>query len=458
MTPINQDRVIGFVLKGFPRLSETFITNEIYLLEQLGFRIHIFAMRNPGESNLHENVKKIKAGVTYIPDYFWPHFAAFMRASLGQFVKKPGRFTGAFWHALQTGIRTRSMQPLKRFVQGVYLVHYHLALENAASFAPANARNGSANDALSGQVAIAHFHAHFSHDPTTMTLYASWLTGIPYSISAHAKDIYAQEKRQLIDKIARARFVVTCTGFNQKYMQNLNGSSTPVFKCYHGIDVTRFAVPDRSGREDVPRILSIGRFVPKKGFPVLLDALHRLKNEGLSFQCHLIGGGPLENQLRQFVQQYGLQGDVVLLPALAQNKLLAYYEKATVFALACEVQADGDRDGIPNVMVEAMAMGVPVVSTAISGIPELIVDRENGLLVPQRNAAALAKALKEVLTQPDFARALAKAGRDSVEQEFDAFKNIRRVGSLLSQALDGKPGTAIALPSAEVPEESALAA
>ena len=458
MTGKNQDRIVGFVLKGFPRLSETFITNEIYLLEQLGYRIHIFAMRNPGESNLHENVKKIKAGVTYIPDYFWPHFGEFMRASLGQFLKKPLVFAGAFRHALQTGIRTRSMQPLKRFVQGAYLVHYHLARQNAASFTAANGRNGSANGAFSGRIAIAHFHAHFSHDPTTMTQYAAWLAGIPYSISAHAKDIYAQEERQLLDKIARARFVVTCTGFNQRYLENLNGSTTPIFKCYHGIDLTRFATPERFSHETRPRILSIGRFVPKKGFPVLLEALHDLKNAGLRFQCHLIGGGPQENHLRQLVRQYGLQDDVEILPALSQNELLAYYQKATVFALACEVQEDGDRDGIPNVMVEAMAMGVPVVSTEISGIPELITNRENGMLVPQRNPAALAEALRDVLTLPDFAQALAEAGRKSVEQEFDAFKNIRRVGFLLSQALDGKDKTAIALAPAETTEESVLAA
>ncbi|MEZ4765890.1 MAG: glycosyltransferase family 4 protein [Calditrichia bacterium] len=245
-----------------------------------------------------------------------------------------------------------------------------------------------------------------------------------------------QEDEFLRQKIHGAQFAVTCTGFNRKHMAGVAGQDAPVYRCYHGINIekfTRSAALSRNGKP--PVILSIGRFVPKKGFPTLLKAMHLLKEKGYAFSAYFAGGGPMETELQTLIDQFDLTANVQLINKLSQEELLEYYRKADIFALACEVQPDGDRDGIPNVLVEAMALEIPSVSTAISGIPELIDDGKNGLLVPQRNPEALAAALEKLITQPELALVLGKAGRETVKQEFDNRQNVIKIGKLLDDAM-----------------------
>lgn len=414
---------LGFILKGYPRLSETFILNEILLLERLGFKLHIIAMRNPGETTVHDSVKRVRAQVTYIPDYFWPFFFAFIKANVKLWWRKPGVYWSAFSFALRRSLRQFSSSTIKRFAQAAYLVENHLYAKPGGGFEP---------------ITLAHLHAHFSHGPTTVAFFASWLTGITYSFSAHAKDIYLQEHGFLRDKISHARFVVTCTEFNKNYLQEVSGSAAPVFRCYHGLNVSGFEVPAKTHRRSVPNILSVGRFVPKKGFPILIQALHRLRQEGLALHCDIVGSGPLKDELQQQIKTLGMSDAVKLVAPMPQSELLEYYRKADLFALACEVQEDGDRDGIPNVLVEALAMGIPAVSTAISGIPELIEDGVNGLLVPEKSAEALAEALGKILRDAELAERLGSAGRAKVEDEFDALRNVEKIGMLLRAAMAGE--------------------
>ena len=407
-------KIIGFILKGYPRLSETFIVNEILLLEKLGYRLHIFAMRNPGEAKVHDSVRRVRAKVTYIPDYFWRFCFSFIGANVHLWWNRPGLYWPAFRFALRRSWRQRSSSTIKRFAQAAYLVQKSLP-----------------------GTSVAHFHAHFSHGPTTVAYFAGWLTGMRYSFSAHAKDIYLQEHDFLREKIRRAQFVVTCTEFNRAYLARLGDEGAPVFRVYHGNDLQMFK-PERAQPSPArcPVILSVGRFVPKKGFPVLVRALQLLRQAGLHFRCCLIGGGPMKNELEKLALELGLQDWVTLLPQMSQTELLSYYRQADLFALACEVQDDGDRDGIPNVLVEAMAMGIPVVSTAISGIPELVENGVNGLLTPEKNPAALAAAIKTLLLQPELAQKLGAAGRAKVEREFDAHRNVEKIGELLRGALE----------------------
>jgi glycosyltransferase involved in cell wall biosynthesis len=440
MTSIN-DNTIGFILKGYPRLSETFILNEILLLERLGFRLHIIAMRNPGETTVHESVKKVRAPVTYIPDYFWPFFFAFLKANLKLWWRNPGRYWSAFSFAVLRSLRQFSSSTIKRFTQAAYLVENHLVPK------PEARTNGKSRFE---HIATPHLHAHFSHGPTTVAFFAAWLTGKTYSFSAHAKDIYLQEPGFLRDKIARARFVVTCTEFNRKHLQEIAGAKASVFRCYHGLNVYAFDVPLPGRSTATPNILSVGRFVPKKGFMVLIEALHLLREQGFSFHCRLVGSGPLKDELRQRLAALGLQDCVELIAPMPQEELLAYYRNTDLFALACEVQEDGDRDGIPNVLVEAMATAIPVVSTAISGIPELVEDGVNGMLVPPKNAVALAEAMANLLRDPERARRLGLAGRLKVENEFDALRNVEKIGALLREAINGRPPIA-AITSADFP-------
>ena len=402
---------IAFILKGFPRLSETFITNEILLLEELGFRIHIFAMRNPGESKIHENVYQVKALVTYIPDHFWRHFFSLVGANLRFFLKQPKRYWAPFRYALMRSLRQRSSSTIKRFVQAAYFVENHLPKSN-----------------------IVHLHAHFSHGPTTVAYFASWLTGLKYSFSAHAKDIYLQEAEFFRRKLEGAEFVVTCTGFNARHMRTIAPGQKEIHCIYHGVDTERFRPQEPFATNGAPvNILSVGRFVPKKGFPTLIRALAKVKEKGHAFRCDLIGGGPMADELKTLVRSLDLQDEVRIHSKMSQEELLPYYRKATLFALACEVQSDGDRDGIPNVLVEAMAMGIPCVSTSISGIPELIDHGVNGLLVPEKNADALAEALIYLLDHPEKIRELSLAARQKVEQAFCSRTNIHRIGRLLER-------------------------
>jgi glycosyltransferase involved in cell wall biosynthesis len=362
---------------------------------------------------MHERVRQVRAPVTYIPDYFWPYFGTFMRTNIRLWWRRPG----VYWHALCCAVHSswqqRSTATIKRFMQAAYLVENGLPDTN-----------------------VTHVHAHFSHDPTTVAFFVSWLTGMGYSFSAHAKDIYLQETDFLRLKIARARFAVTCTEYNKTYLQQLAGTATPILRCYHGINLDFFSAPGRSPARACPHILSIGRLVPKKGFPMLLQALHLLRQKGIAFRCTIIGSGPLESTLRQQIVACGLDGCVTLLGPMSQEELLQYYRAADVFALACEVHHDGDRDGLPNVIVEAMAMGLPVMSTHVSGIPECVEHGVHGILVAEKDAVAFADGLLTLLSQPDTMRQFGQAGRKKVTQDFNALHTVERLSTALRQAIE----------------------
>ena len=400
---------VAIILKGFPRISETFILNELLLLEQAGLNLTVYALRNPCESQVHEKVKQLRAPVRYIPDYFWSHFGSIVWANVLQLFRNRSRYWAGFRFALWRSLRRWSSSTIKRFSQAAYLVEHHLRHHPPHQI-----------------------YAHFSHGPTTVAYFAHRLTGIPYSFSAHAKDIYLQEDGFLRAKVNGASFVVTCTGFNVGHLQRVARNPEKVHLCYHGVEVEQFRYRERTREGDQPpTIVSVGRFVPKKGFPVLIEALAHLHRRGIDFRAFLIGGGELKPRLKAMVSRLGLKEKVTLLGKMPQEQLLAYYHRAHLMALACQVEADGDRDGIPNVLVEAMAMGIPVVSTRVSGIPELIQEGQNGMLVEQRDPIALADALQKLIEQPELATALARAARRTVEQHFNARRNIRKIIALL---------------------------
>jgi glycosyltransferase involved in cell wall biosynthesis len=414
--PSGNHKTIAFILKGYPRLSETFITNEILLLEQLGYKIHIIALRNPGERKVHENVRRIKAKVTYIPDYFWPDFFLFVSSNIRLWLQNPSKYWPAFTFALLRSLRQRSSSTIKRFAQAALMVQKELPGTN-----------------------IEYFHAHFSHGPTTVAYFASWLTGFDYSFSAHAKDIYLQDDEFLTKKIWGATFVVTCTEYNRRHLAKIVGEEAPVYRVYHGIDLDLFHPQKKHAREGAkPNVLSIGRFVPKKGFPVLIRALKQVKENGCDFHCDLVGGGEMQDELTSLIKKLGLQENVSLHGKKSQKELLDFYRNADLFALACEVQADGDRDGIPNVLVEAMAMKIPVVSTRISGIPELVSDRESGLLVEQRNPDSLAQAMTRLLQDKARAEKFAAEGLCKVQRDFDNKRNVKLIADFLNDAQASK--------------------
>jgi glycosyltransferase involved in cell wall biosynthesis len=255
-------------------------------------------------------------------------------------------------------------------------------------------------------------------------------------VTAHAKDLYTTLPRNLRIRARAAKFVITCTRFNAAHLAGVLSQSLPgaphkgegIHVLYHGTDLKRFA-PDRSGVE-ADRILSVGRLVPKKGFRDLVDALALIDTKGLRVRADVYGGGPLRDELEARVDGLGLEGRLTFHGARLQDEIIAAYRRAAVFVLAPVVTDDGDRDGIPNVLVEAMASGVPVVATRISGIPELITDGIDGLLVREHDPAALAGAIERLLRDPGLAARLGRAGRVRVEREFDLVANTRRLRAL----------------------------
>jgi len=405
---------LGMVLKGFPRISESFISTEILLLESRSIPIDIYSLRQPRESFTHGSVRAIRAPVTYMPEYVRPHWRTLLRSNMRLRQRLGAHYARCLAGALRRAWERRKGATLRHFLQAAHLSELRLVGSD-----------------------VVHLHAHFCHTPTSVALFASELTGLPFSFTAHAKDIYTSEPEQVARKIRRAEFVVTCTGYNARYLESLSDGSTPVHTVYHGIDVDFFAFDPPPPPAPPYRILSIGRFVEKKGYDDLLAALKVLDEEGVDFRFTHIGSGELEEEVRKLTKELGLDGRASLLGTLPHEEVIDHYRKSHCFALGCKVAANGDRDGIPNVLVEAMAVGVPVVATRVSAIPELVEDGVTGTLVEPRRPRAMARALKETLLKPDASREMLPAARRKVERDFDNRRCVDALHLLFRDALAG---------------------
>lgn len=404
--------LIGFLLKTYPKLSETFILNEILELERQGLNLHIFSLRRPPARRTHPGVAQVKAPVTYLPSLL-PEFDPVQEKELlDTHLALFHQDNGTYFKALQFYMERPEERRLHEFLQGGYLA-WKLQ-----------------------ELGITHLHAHFANVPTATAEIAQAFTGLSYSITAHAKDIYLSDSGALDRRMAKAEFVLTCTDFNRRYLEQISTSRTPIHLAYHGLDVNRFSPAPKTQQSEIPLILSVGRFCEKKGFPYLLKACHTLKQVGLSFRCAIVGYGPLEKSIRKQISTLGLDDHITLVGKLTQDQLIEYYQQADIFVLPCLVTDDGDRDGIPNVLLEAMAMEVPVVSTTISGISELVESNQNGVLVPEKDALSLAQALEGLMRQPELRTTLGKAGRLTVLEKFGLTRNVGAVKDWLLQAIE----------------------
>ena len=391
--------VLGMILKGYPRISETFISNEILLLEKLGFRLHLFSMRKPREDFTHDSVKKIRARVDYLPETLLKPLPRLLYHNLILAIKRPRIYAAALKTAWRRYLRTHKSATLKHLFQAGYLANRLLPTSG-----------------------VTHLHAHFAHSPTSVALFTSRLTGLPFSFTAHAKDIYTSNPRQLSEKIELSQFVVTCTEYNRRHLLEISdGHKTPIHRIYHGIDMDLFAGNDgdRQIAAQPYRILTIARLTAKKGLPTVYKALKILADSGLNFEHTLIGDGEDRESILQLIKKLELASVTRWLGTRPHQVVLEQYRTADLFVLGCEVAANGDRDGIPNVLIESMAMGVPVVATDISAIPELVQDGKTGLLAPAGRPAKLAEAMQRMLTDAQLRNRLTAAARKHVVRKFD---------------------------------------
>jgi glycosyltransferase involved in cell wall biosynthesis len=400
---------ILIVLKGYPRLSETFIAQELLGLERAGFDLTLISMRKPTDKKRHPVHDQIKARVVYLPEYLYQEPLRVLRALFAG-VSKPGfnPLLKQFWADLR---RDLTPNRFRRFGQALVLAH---EWPDGGEW----------------------LHAHFIHTPASVTAYASIMTGVPWTCSAHAKDIWTSPDWELSEKLGAARWTVTCTHSGFDHMRSLTAAKDRVHLSYHGLDLARFNHVDephsnRDGSQpaDPVRIVSVGRAVEKKGYDVLLQALALLPTE-LNWRFEHIGGGDGLAKLKAQAERLGLADRIAWRGALAQEEVLAHYRQADIFALACRVAADGDRDGLPNVLVEASSQRLVCISTNVSGVPELLTDGENGLIVPPENPQALALALERAIREPAIRHLLGDAAERRVRDHFDYHSSIRQLTEL----------------------------
>lgn len=324
--------------------------------------------------------------------------------ALGDLLAAPLRFGGRFWAALWNALAGRR-ESLR--VRAAGLWHFLVACHWAGRVR----REG---------VAVAHVHAQWIHSAGTVAYFGAWLLDRPFSFTGHAADLF-RDRAALEDKIARAAFIVCISSFHRAFYLEHGAREAQLVTAHCGIDTRHFAPRLRARPPGAPfHILSSGRLVEKKGFEVLIRACAILQARGLEFHCTIGGSGPLEGRLRAAIGAAGLGDRVTVTGAtLTQEALPAFMGQGDAYCLACVRASDNDVDGLPQMLMEAMACGLPAVSTRLVGIPDLVRDGETGLLVAPNDAAALADALQRLAGEPALAARLAEAGRARVEAEFD---------------------------------------
>lgn len=423
---------VAYVVKGYPRMSELFIASEIWRLEQLGVGLRLYVLKEADEAATHAVVERIAVVPEHLPatgplsgralaPWLWENAGPYLPALVLMARRSPARFLRALGAAGAQSVRARKgWRP-----RTIYVKEFLQAAELAARVA----RGGD----------VTHLHAHFAHGTTTVTWLAAILTGLPFSFTAHAKDIYRESLNPaglLARKLRAADFVVTCTGANAAHLRAL-APGAAVHLGYHGLNADFAALLPGGPRTEPtrPLVVSVGRLVPKKGFDVLLAAMAALRGRGVDVDLEIIGEeGDDADRVSRLIAELALSDRVVVRGPQGQAELLATYRRSTLFALACRVDADGDRDGIPNVLTEAMAAGLPVVSTTVSGIPELVRDGVNGVLVPPDDPLALAGAIERLVADPAARRRLAAAAADTVARDFDGDVLARRLADLFGAA------------------------
>jgi glycosyltransferase involved in cell wall biosynthesis len=400
---------IGYIVKMFPRLSETFILNEILELEQQELALRIFSLKRPVDSVFHQQTQRVRSSISYLPE------------TLGE---SPLRLAQAHFH-----------------VWRYYRRPWRHTLRNTLRRVRAGGDSG--NMEAFGQACcliqemrgIRHLHAHYANLPAKIALLVQRLTGVSYSITTHAKDIFQNDpfaSPKLKDRMCRASFVVANSRFSAEHIRGGLDGQGDIRVVYNGLDLQSF--PLRHTQPAQPVILSVGRLIEKKGFSDLVSACRILRNNGITFVCEIVGTGVLSARLKEEIRAAEVGECVRLLGPMPQEQLLEHYNRAMVFALPCTQAADGDRDILPNALKEAMAVGVPVVTSCLAGINELIEEGVSGLLFEPGGVTGLAAKLESLLTTPELRQRLAANGRTVIEERFDRRNNFAQLKTWLVQA------------------------
>jgi colanic acid/amylovoran biosynthesis glycosyltransferase len=421
--PATVDRIpappgrIAHIVSVFPALTETFVLYEMIAMEKLGMDLRIYSLQRNRYSVMHPEALAMMPRVKSHPYFSW----GILRAHLHFLLRKPWGYLSALWVWLSTtwGSLRYFTGALVFFPKAVYFAR-HMEQEG-----------------------ITHVHAHFASHPAAVALVIRRLTGIPYSFIAHGSDIH-RETRMLPEKVREAAFVVTVAEFNREWiMRACKGKyGEKIFVVPCGVDSSFFSSPSHERLQGPkPAILCIGTLIEVKGQKFLLEACAALRNRGIPSTCHLVGDGPDRAMLLKLAQRLGIEEDLRLHGYLPHDGVLELMRQADVLVCCSVVSRDRRREGLPTVLIEAMAAGVPVVASRLSGIPELVEHETTGLLFPPGDSPALAEALERLIRDPELGRSLASAAHQKVLEQYDRMKNCSRLAQLISDAAFANSGS-----------------
>jgi glycosyltransferase involved in cell wall biosynthesis len=404
-----------YIVRSWPRLSQTFIVNEVLALERRGVELAIFSLVRARDEAVQPQVSGVRAEVRYLDGHRRsrrgapPHAAVSRRAPL------------AYARALALCARRPELaagygecSALECFDLAVRIAHRALLMASSGS-------------------APVHVHAHFAHDPALVGMIVARLTGLPFTFTAHARDLVQIPHPALAARTAEAEAVVTCCALNADYIDSAVPESgrPPVLVIHHGVDLRRFMPADHEPEGQVPILVSVGRLVEKKGYADLLAALRAVADSGRPFRCTIYGDGPEREHLAALRDSLGLSELVHFAGAQDGDSIVAGLRDAELFVLTPKVASDGDRDGIPNALVEAMGCGLPVVTTGAGGVAELVEHDINGLLADPGDVPTVAMFLGALLDDADRRRRLGAAARATVERSYDVDAAARELERLM---------------------------
>lgn len=402
---------VAYIVSRFPHLPETFILREMIHLETLGWQIELYPLIIQKQDVIHEEARPWLSRAHAIP---WLSFDL-LKANLLKFTTRPVQYISLFWRVLRENIDSPK-----------FLARALLLFPRAVWMADRFKRQG-----------IHHVHAHYATHPALVAWLINRLTGITYSVTVHAHDIFV-EKPMLATKLHDSVFISAISEFNRKYLADLYGpwvnEKTKIIRC--GIDPSYYQLSPQNGTRQFSQleIISVGSLQPYKGHVYLIDACAELARRGIPFQCRIVGGGELRSQLEKRILENGLETRVQLLGARTQDEVSRFLRTANCYVQPSVVTHTGKMEGIPVALMEAMASGIPVVATSISGVPELVRPSETGWLVPPENVQELADALSEIHSNPVEAARRAELGRRWVLEEFELSSNVRKLASLFDRS------------------------
>jgi glycosyltransferase involved in cell wall biosynthesis len=396
---------MAFLLSQFPETHETFILREFTALANKGLEFEIFSLKPCKDKVIHPEAVNLMNKTIYIKVHQ-------LMSSLVYIIFHPIKTCKAFCYVLSTYFFNppELLKALYVFLECLYIAR------------------------VIKKKSISHIHSHWATIPTTAAVILNKLTEASFSFTAHAWDIFVSQNG-LADKISIAKFAVTCTDYNRKFLNNFskNSKTDKLYLNYHGIDLEKLQMRlDTNPPSQRLNILAIGRLVEQKGFEYLITACDILQNKGIDFRCSIVGSGPLEKKLKLQIENYKLQEKIIFLATKTQEEIKKLFKETTIFIQPSVIAKNGDRDGIPNVILESLAYGVPVIATEVSGIPEAIINAKTGILVKPADPTALANAIEQLWTDKQMQLEFSKNGRDLVQDKFDVYKNAQELAKIFA--------------------------